>query len=166
MFIYRPSKGNCWGHAIRPRDTLKGRRALHRFFETFFEEFNPEWDKTNEFKIRSAIALTLSWRTSVLPRVERAAEFLAPEGQEWQKVRFHLMETSGLGNRISFPLGLQFPLSVTEPTSYEFLRQFSAEAPFKMSYKNFQVGVIGKNGKLAWRKPDANIASRLHEAIV
>jgi len=63
-------------------------------------------------------------------------------------------------------MGLLFPISVTEPASYEFLRRFSAEAPFKMSHKNFQVGITSKNGKLLWRKPDANIAARLQEVIV
>jgi hypothetical protein len=100
-----------------------------------------------------------------LPQVEWVAEFLTPKGQEWQREHFHLTESSGLGNRIGFLFGLKFPLSVTEPASYEFLRRFSAEAPFKMSYKNFQVGVICKNGSLAWRKPDANIALRLREAV-
>jgi hypothetical protein len=34
-----------------------------------------------------------------------------------------------------------------------------------MSSKHFLVGVIGKSGKLAWRKPDANVAAQLREAM-
>ena len=155
MFTYRPSKSSIWGHAIRPKDPLKAKLAVNGFFETFFEKIEPEWDTTRQF------TLTLSWRTSVLPHVEWAAEFLKPEGQRWQQVMFIVT-----GDRIGFPMGLLFPISATEPASYEFLRRFSAQTPFKMSHKNFQVGVIGKSGKLAWRKPDADIASRLQEVIV
>ena|SRR5208282_3557375 len=155
MFTYRPSKASIWGHAIRPNDPFKAKQAVNRFFETFFEKLEPEWDTSRQF------TLTLSWRTSALPRIEWAAEFLTPESQQWQKVMFIVT-----GDRISVPMGLLFPISVTEPASYEFLRRFSAEAPFKMSHKNFQVGITGKSGKLAWRKPDADITARLQEVIV
>jgi hypothetical protein len=129
MFTYRPSKDSIWGHAIRPKDPLKAKLAVNRFFETFFEKQDPEWDTTRQF------TLTLSWRASALPCVEWAPEFLTQEGQRWQKVMFIMT-----GNRISFPLGLTFPISATEPASYEFLRWFSTEAPFRMSPKNFNVG--------------------------
>ena len=159
MFIYRPSKGNMWGHALRPRDPLKAKPAVNRFLETFFETSDPQWDAYGQS------TLSLSWRTSVLPQVEWAAEFLTLAGRRSQQVTFLLIRTPALGSRISFPLGLPFPLSVTEPASYEFLRRFAAEAPFKMNAKNFKVGIIHKNGKLASRKPDAGIAARLAGAV-
>jgi hypothetical protein len=63
-------------------------------------------------------------------------------------------------------MGIVFPLSTTEPASFEFLRRFSADAPFKMSAKHFMVGIIAKNGKFAWRKPDAEMAAKLEKFIV
>ena len=65
-----------------------------------------------------------------------------------------------------FPMGIVFPLSTIEPASFEFLRRFSANAPFQMSAKHFMVGVIAKNGSFAWRKPDEEIAGKLEEFIV
>ena len=65
-----------------------------------------------------------------------------------------------------FPKGIVFPISSKEPASFEFIRQFGQATPFKMSSKHFQVGIIGKTGKLAWRKPADDIAARLQEALV
>ena len=68
-------------------------------------------------------------------------------------------------DRVMFPMGIVFPLATTDPPSFEFLKRFSTDAPFKMSAKHFMVGVIAKNGGFAWRKPDPEIAARLEEFI-
>ena len=62
-------------------------------------------------------------------------------------------------------MGIVFPLSTVESASFEFLKRFSTDAPFKMSAKNFMVGVTAKNGKFAWRKPDAEILAKLEESV-
>jgi hypothetical protein len=62
-------------------------------------------------------------------------------------------------------MGIVFPLSVTDPASFEFLRRFNADAPFKMSAKHFMVGIAARNGKFAWRKPDADIEAKLSEFL-
>jgi hypothetical protein len=140
MFLYRPPKSSCWGHVIRP----KGLPMVNAFFDTFFERAEPDRDRTRVF----------SWKDSILPNTDW------PEPFSRQIVIFVN------GDRLMFPLGLVFPISPGEPASYEFLRGFCAEAPFKMSSKHFLVGVIGKTGKLAWRKPDADAAARLQQTIV
>jgi hypothetical protein len=155
MFSYRPPKGSCWGHVIRPRDPFKAKQRVNVFFDTYFEHLDPEWDTTRQFTLK------LHWKTAALPNVEWPEELLKPENEQWQRVMFIVT-----GDRITFPLGLMFPISSSNPTSYEFLGRFSAEAPFKMSPKYFQVGIPCKNGKLAWRKPDTQIAAKLQEFIM
>ena len=149
MFSYRPPKSSCWGHAIRPSDPLKAKQKVNAFFETYFERLDPEWDTTRQ------LTLTLSWRASSLPSIE------SPEDLQ-HKVLFIVT-----GNRIIF-LGFWIPISCTESASYEFLRRFSADAPFKMSAKHFKVGAsIGKSLDLgSLRKPDAKIAARLQSVLV
>ena len=175
MFSYRPPKSSIWGHAIRPKDPIKARLKVNAFFEKYFERLEPEWNPTkltvDDFNLHNTTGASntgaintraLSWNVSVLPNIEWHEEFLKPENERWQKIMFMLM-----GDRITFMMGLLFPISLVEPTSYEFLRRFSADAPFKMSSKHFQVGIsTGKKGKLAWRKPDADISARLQQAIV
>jgi hypothetical protein len=154
MFLYRPPKSSCWGNAIRPKDPIKAKAKVNDFFAAYFEPLEPEWDPSRQ------MTLTLNWKTSILPRVEWAPEYSKPGNEQWQKVMFIVT-----GDRIIFMLGLVFPISVNDLASYEFLRQFSENAPFKMSAKHFQTGLVGKNGKLAWRKPDPGVAARLHEFI-
>src|ERR1035438_752348 len=139
MFSYRPPKNSCWGHSIRPKDPLKAKQRVNTFFETYFMRLDPEWDTTRQF------TLTLTWKTSSLPNIESA------ENLE-QQVLFIVT-----GNRVMFPGGLWIPISSADSASYEFLGRFSADAPFKMSPKHFQVGILGKTGKLALREPDADI---------
>jgi hypothetical protein len=108
----------------------------------------------------------LEWKASALPRVEWPNEFLKPDPineklrRQWFRMR--------LMNRgfIMFLMGIGFPISVDEPASYEFLKRFSTDAPFKMNPKHFQVFTpIGKKGNMAWRKTDADIQARL-DAII
>jgi hypothetical protein len=154
MFSYRPPKDNCWGHALRPQDPLKAKQRVNAFFETYFERLEPEWDNTRQ------LTLNLNWNASVLPNVDWPELYLQPDNQKWQKTLLILT-----GNRITFMMFV-IPISPQEPSSYEFLKRFSADAPFKLSPKHFQVGILGKAGKLAWRKPDKAIAARLQEFIV
>jgi hypothetical protein len=148
MFSYRPPKSSCWGPFIRPKDPLKAKQRVNAFFEIYFRRLDPEWDATRQ------LTLTLSWKVSILPNVE-------PPEKLQQQVLFIVT-----GDRVMFPGGLWIPISSAEPASYEFLRRFSADAPFKMSPKHFQVGIVGKTGRLAWRKPDEDIAAKLQQVIV
>lgn len=154
MFSYRPPKSSFWGHAIRPADPLKAKQKVNAFFETYFQKLEPEWDTTRQ------LTFELNWKNSVLPNLDWPEDYLKPGNEGWRRVVFVLT-----GNRIMF-LHFVFPISPQEPASYEFLGRFATEAPFKMSPKHFQVGIPCKNGKLAWRKPDAGIAVRLAEFIV
>ena len=149
MFVYRPPKGSCWGHSFG-KDQTTGMPKLEAFFDAFCERVEQQ----------SPTTLVLAWKDSVLPKVEWPAAFQGPENQ---KVRQFLLMV--MGNRVMFPMGIVFPLSTTEPASFEFLRRFSAEAPFQMSAKHFQVGVVGKSGRFAWRKPDAEVAAKLEEFV-
>ena len=155
MFSYRPPKSSCWGHVIRPKDPLKAKQKVNAFFEAYFERLDPEWDTSRQ------MTLALSWNASALPNIEWPEELLKLENQKWPRVLFILA-----GDRVMFPGGLLFPISSTEPASYEFLGRFSTGAPFKMSPKHFKVVIVGKTGKLAWRKPDEGIVARLQEFIV
>ena len=148
MFSYRPPKGICWGHSIRPKDPLKAKQRVNSFFETYFKRLDPEWD------IRRQFTLTLNWKASALPNVD------SPEDLH-QKVLFIVT-----GNRVMFPGGLWIPISSSDSASYEFLARFSADAPFKMSPKHFQVGLRGKTGHISFRKPDSDIAARLQQVVV
>jgi hypothetical protein len=154
MFSYRPPKSSCWGHAIRPKDPLKARQRVNAFFKAYFERLEPEWDTTRQ------MTLSLNWNASALPNVDWPEQYLKPENQKWQKTLLILT-----GDRIACMM-LVIPVSPSEPSSYEFLKRFSTDAPFKMSPQHFQVGILGKTGKLAWRRPDEKIAARLKEVIV
>ena len=111
--------------------------------------------------MQSPDTLILTWKDSVLPKVEWPEVFLGPAKQKVRQFLFMVM-----GDRVMFPMGIVFPLSPVEPASFEFLGRFSTDAPFKMSARHFQVGVIAKNGSFAWRKPDTAIAAKLAEFIV
>jgi len=150
MFVYRPPKASVWGHSIG-KDQIKAKLKLDAFFDTYFERVDSV----------SATTLVLAWKSSVLPKLEWPEAF---QGPEQQKVRQFLFGV--IGDRVMFPMGIVFPLSTVEPASFEFLRRFSADAPFKMSAKHFQIGTVGKTGSFAWRKPDAAIAAKLEEFII
>jgi len=159
MFCYRPPKSSIWGHAILPRNTAIATQRLHAFLAAWFEPIVPD-----EGALESSFTCMLKWKTAVLPHVLWHPAFLQP-GRESSQGSL-CMVTLGNGSRISFGGGLLFPLSPTEEASYQFLEKFSADAPFKMSPKHFQVGItLGRNARLAWRKPDAPIAARLREVI-
>ena len=144
MFVYRPPKGMGWGHAKDPQ------KKLDTFLDTYFERVEQQ----------SPTTLVLAWKDSVLPKVEWPAAFQGPENQKVRQFLFMVM-----AGRLMFPMGIVFPLSSAEPASFEFLRRFSTDAPFKMSAKHFQVGVVSDTDKFAWRKPDAEITAKLEEFI-
>ena len=153
MFVYRPSKSMCWGHALRPKD-MDWRAAKQRlldFLDIYFEMV--ERDEDSKFIVR--------WKDSALPNVAWPEEFLTPEFQKQRQIMFLF-----LGERVGFPLGLLIPISPQEQSSYEFIGRFSANAPFKMSPKHFSVVIrTGKKGTLSDRKPDGDIVARLEEVI-
>lgn len=123
---------------------------LEVFFDTFFERIERQ----------SPTTLVLAWKSAILPKVEWPEVFQGPENQRLRQFLFMVM-----GNRVMFPMGIIFPLSTSEPASFEFLRRFSIEAPFEMKAKYFQVGVIGHSGRFAWRKPDPDRLARLKEFV-
>jgi hypothetical protein len=154
MFVYRPSKGMCWGHALRPKDPdwRVVKQRLEGFLNMYFETLEHKDD--SKFIVR--------WKDSALPNIAWPEEFLRPENQKRQEILFLF-----LGARVGFPLGLLIPISPHELSSYEFLSRFGASAPFKMSPKHFTVVVpVGKKGELADRKPDAEITKRLNDVFL
>jgi hypothetical protein len=152
MFNYTVSKSSCWGHVIRPRDPLKAKQRVNAFFETYFQPIVPEWDATRQ------ISGVFSWRSSILPDVEWPEDFSKPENQ-----KFFFILT---GDRVMFMGGIPFPISSSEPASYEFLRRFASDAPFRMSPKNFRVRVFSTSGRWAWKKPEGEIAAKLQAVLV
>jgi hypothetical protein len=145
MFVYRPPKSSCWGHALKPLSKLEA------FFEAYFEPVEHNQPGTR----------VMTWKTSILPNTDWPEAFLKPEAQVSRQLFFIVR-----ANRLMFPMGIVFPISPQESSSYEFLRRFGQKTPFKMSPKHFQVGILGKSGRLAWRKPDADVAARLQEVLV
>jgi hypothetical protein len=140
-----------WGHASRPKDPGEAKARIDAFFDNYFErvEADGQDGPTRTCK--------LNWKRSALPNAEWPAYFLKPENKHLRLILFLFM-----GDRISFPLGIVFPIPLTAPASYDFLRAFSASAPFKMSAKHFSVVIpSGKSGKYAARKPDEEPLARL-----
>jgi len=155
MFLYRTSKAMIWGHAYRPKNPVEGKEKMNSFLNKYFERVEPdEQDGT-------WVTFKVNWKGTVLPNSAWPEHFLKPENKHLRLIMFILM-----GDRIGFPLGIVFPIPLREPASYEFLKQFRLDTPFKMSAEHFNVVVpIGKKNKYAARKPDAEIAARLNEAI-
>lgn len=145
MFVYRPPKGSCWGHSLG-KDPVSAKQKLDAFFNVYFDRVAPQGP-------------AVAWKSSVLPRIDWPEAFQGPENEKVRQFLFMVM-----ADRVMFPMGIVFPLSPAEPSTFEFLGRFCADAPFKMSAKDFQIGVVGKNGSFAWRKPDADIAAKLEKA--
>lgn len=143
MFVYRPPKSSCWGHSLG-KDPVSAKQKLDAFFDTYFERQGS----------------VLAWKSSVLPKIDWPEVFQGPENEKLRQFLFMVT-----GDRVMFVMGIVFPLSPAEPSSFEFLGRFCADAPFKMTAKHFQVGIVGKKGSFAWRKPDADIAAKLEAAV-
>ena len=136
---------------IRPKDPVKAKQRVNTFFETYFERLVPEWDATRQ------ISGVFGWRASVLPNVEWPDDF-KPENQ---KMFFILT-----GDRVSFMGGITFPISSSDPASYEFLRRFVADAPFRMAPQNLRLRVLGTSGRWSWKKPEGQMAERLRSVFI
>jgi hypothetical protein len=97
MFLYRPPKAMCWGHAARPKDRLESEQSIDAFFDKYFERIEPDEQKgaMRTFK--------LNWKSSALPNAEWPEYFLKPENKHLRLIMFILMR-----DRISFPLGIVF----------------------------------------------------------
>jgi len=152
MFRYSPPKGSCWGHAIRGRDLRSATEHLHKFFADYFEPIVRNGD-AHDF------SCTLKWKDGVLPRDGLTVELLQlPAGL--------CGVTLGGGSRIAFLGGLIIPISPTEQSSYEFIRRFAGDAPFKMSAKHFSLWrpPLGK-GTLRWKKAEGEVLARLQAVI-
>lgn len=155
MFYYRPPKASCWGHAIRPQDPLKAETKWRAFFDTYFE--CPNLGKL----VTEITTFSLDWKTSSLPHVHWPEEYLNAINPQSRQVTFVVM-----GYRFVFMMGIMIPISIIDPASYDFLKQFAAAAPFKMSAKNFKVAIpTGKKGKLTIKTPSQEILAKLLEVI-
>jgi len=155
MFVYRPPKGSFWGHALRPRDPQKAAERLRLFFETYFE---------GPYEMDAQGAYDLSWKESILPNIDWDPSLLMPENERFRKVSF--LMSSFPYDRVSFMLGLLIPVSPSDPASYEFLKRFCRDAPFKCNAKYFKVGVpTAKKGKLKYTKATGDVAARLVSAV-
>ena len=144
-----------WGQAYRPKNAAEGKDRMDSFVDKYFERIEPDaHDGT-------WLTYKLNWKPSVFPNAAWPEHFLKPENKHLRLIMFILMP-----DRIGFPLGIVFPIALKETASYDFLKQFSSDAPFKMNAQNFNVVVpVGKNQKYAARKPDAEVAARLNEII-
>ncbi len=121
------------------------------------------WPEPPANPVWLSFALLLKWKSSVLPKLDWPGEEYAREVFE---IGWHARMGVFLRNKSFVTTMLQIPLSSKEPASYDFLKTFSADAPFKMNPKHFRViEPTGKKGNLAGRKPSQAIAARLREAI-
>lgn len=146
MFVYRPPKSSCWGHPIG-KDPVKAKQKLDAFVDLYLERVEESSEMTT----------VVAWKSAVLPRVDW------PEACQGEKARqFLVLAREG---RVMFPMGIVFPLSTIDAESFEFIGRFSKDAPFKMSAKHFMVGVIAKNGAVALRKVEGEMAAKLAAVI-
>jgi hypothetical protein len=120
------------------------------------------WPQPPANPVSLSFTLLLKWKSSVLPKMDWPGEY----AREVFEIGWHVRMVAFLRNRSFVTTSLQIPLSSKESASYDFLKSFSADAPFKMNPKHFRViESTGKSGKLAQGKPDAIVTARLHEAI-
>jgi hypothetical protein len=143
MLVYRPTKAMCWGHALLLGNA--GEAKLEHVFEGFLDLFFETLESTPGSKY------LVRWKKEVIPNDAW------PDGHGTMDL---LLSPDTLflihGMRVSFPMGLNIPLSPESPSTYAFIGSFCASAPFKMSPDHFSVFVRhGKNGKWVLRKPDA-----------
>jgi len=124
------------------------------------------WPKQPKDPIWLEFEASVAWKESVLPAVQWHPEFLGPPaGNHHLKHTWYLIRLKERG-LIQFILGAVIPIPVDDPASYNFLRQFCADAPFKINPHKFLVSApVGKNGKWAFRKPNAEVQKRLIKAL-
>jgi hypothetical protein len=112
MFSYRPSKGNCWGHATNPRNTLAVLPKMHKFFMTYFEPFTPEkftiylnpyGDKSNYVPvIREKLTQTFG-----APRYPESMDWNLASG-DYQRAMNLILENPPASKKPGDPLYLSF----------------------------------------------------------
>ncbi|HEX7654290.1 MAG TPA: hypothetical protein VF607_12345 [Verrucomicrobiae bacterium] len=106
------------------------------------------------------------WNEARLPAVQWYPEYEGPPmgtlelKKTWYQVH---IQDRGL---IQFMLGITIPIPVDNPAAYDFLREFCADAPFKINPEKISVSTpVGKKGKWAFRKPSPEIAARIAAAV-
>ncbi len=124
------------------------------------------WPKQPKDPIWLEFEASVAWNESVLPAVEWHPEFQGPPvgnhhlKHTWYQIR---LKDRGL---IQFMLGVLIPIPVDDPASYDFLRQFCADAPFKINPAKFLVSTpVGKKGNWAFRKPNEEVLERLIKVL-
>lgn len=151
----RPGRAESMDWVLAPGDY---RRAINFILENHLSP------KLPSDPIWLSFTCALKWKNSALPNIDWPEEFLKQGNEKWQRSLF--IVNLRIGGRFMFPMGIRIPISANEPASYEFLERFSAETPFKMSPKHFQVVIpIGKKGTLVSRKPDEDVLGKLQEVI-
>lgn len=125
-----------------------------------------DWPKVPKDPIWLEFEASVAWKESVLPAMQWHPEFEGPPvGNHHMKHTWYLLRLKDRG-LIQFLLGVVIPIPVDDPASYVFLRQFCADAPFKIHPDKFFVSTaIGKKGKWAFRKPDEEVQQRLFQAL-
>jgi hypothetical protein len=152
IFLYRAPLRTA-GEPYRPADSAQAKERFNSLLDKYFERAEP--DEHNEYYT----IFKLNWKSTALPNAAWPKQFLKENGRS-RRIRFMLTKHS-----ISFS-SIVFPIPLKEPASYDFLKQFSSETPFKMRVEYFSVAIpIGKNERYATRKPDAEMSVRLNEAI-
>lgn len=124
------------------------------------------WPKQPKDPIWLEFEASVAWKESVLPAVEWLPEFLGPPignhhlKHTWYQIR---LKDRGL---FQFMLGVVIPIPADNPASYVFLRQFCADAPFKINPDKFLVSTpVGKKGNWAFRKPNEEVHQQLIKAL-
>ena len=124
------------------------------------------WPKQPKDPIWLDFEANVAWKESVLPAVQWHPEFEGPPvGNLHPKHTWYQIQLKNRG-RFQFMLGVVIPVPVDDPASYVFLRQFCADAPFKVNPDKFLVSTpVGKKNNWAFRKPNEEIRQRLVQAL-
>jgi hypothetical protein len=125
-----------------------------------------DWPKQPKNPIWLEFEASVAWKESVLPAVQWHPEFLGPPvGDHHLKHTWYQIRLQDRGH-IQFMLGVVIPMPVDNPASYVFLRQFFADAPFKINPEKFLVSTpVGKKDKWAFRKPNEEVRQRLAQSL-
>jgi len=124
------------------------------------------WPKQPKDPIWLEFEASAAWKESVLPAVQWHSEFLGPPiGDHHLKHTWYRIQLKDRG-LFQFMLGVLVPIPVDDPASYDFLRQFGGDAPFKINPDKFLVSTpVGKKGGWAFRKPTEEVQQRLNKAF-
>ena len=125
-----------------------------------------DWPKQPKDPIWMEFEASVAWNESILPAVQWHPDFNGPPiGNHHLKHTWYRIWLNNRG-RFQFMLGLVIPIPVDDPASYVFLREFCADAPFKINPDKFLVTTpVGKRGNWAFRKPSVEVQKRLSQAL-